>query len=313
MIPYSKPAEARYTLAMASLSAFLAVARAPFLLLPVTLIAVGTMAARLEAPVSWSRAILALAGLISLHMAVNIFNELSDMRRGIDLETTRTPFSGGSGALPAGLISMKTALVFGIVCSLAGLLVGIYFFRIFGLPMLILMVAGAGLVIGYTDLLARIGVGEIAAGLGLGGLPVIGAALVQHGYPGPAALAAAVPATLMTFNLLLLNEFPDEEADRRGGRRNLLLLFGRRVAARAYVLALCLTPLSLVGAILAGFLPPVSLLAAGPSLLLVRPAILLLRNPEDMPPLSSLAANVKWNLMTNTILALCLFVEQMPS
>ena len=32
------------------------------------------------------------------------------------------------------------------------------------------------------------------------------------------ALAAGVPAFLMTFNLLFLNEFPDEEADRAGGR-----------------------------------------------------------------------------------------------
>ncbi len=30
----------------------------------------------------------------------------------------------------------------------------------------------------------------------------------------PAAWSAALPAFLMTFNLLLLNEFPDEEADR---------------------------------------------------------------------------------------------------
>ena len=297
---------------MKSISAFLSVARAPFLLLPLTLIAVGTMAARLEAPVSWSRAILALVGLIALHMAVNIFNEISDMRRGIDLETKKTPFTGGSGALPEGLISQESALVFGIVCSLAGLLVGIYFLRLIGLPILILMIIGAILVIGYSDFLARIGIGEIAAGLGLGGLPVIGAALVQQGHLGPAAIAAAIPSSLMTFNLLLLNEFPDEEADRRGGRKNILILFGRSAGARIYVLAALLTPLAILGAILLGYLPPVSLLAMGPSLMLLRPSILLLRKPEEMPPLSSLAANVKWNLLSNTILALCLFIEKMP-
>jgi 1,4-dihydroxy-2-naphthoate octaprenyltransferase len=35
----------------------------------------------------------------------------------------------------------------------------------------------------------------------------------------------------MTFDLLLLNELPDEEADRAGGRRNLVLILGRRAAA----------------------------------------------------------------------------------
>ncbi len=297
---------------MASISSFLSVARAPFLLLPVTLIAVGSMAARLENPISWSRAGLALIGLIALHMAVNIFNEVSDMRRGIDLETQRTPFSGGSGTLPAGLISGKQALYFGIVCSLAGLLVGIYFFRLIGLPVLILMIVGAVLVIGYTDLFARIGFGEISAGLGLGGLPVLGAALIQHGHIGPSAIAAALPASLMTFNLLLLNEFPDEEADRHGGRVNLVILFGRPAAARIYLLAALLVPISILGAIFLQLLPPVSLLAMGPSLFLVRPASLLLRSPKEHPPLSSLAANVKWNLSTNTILALCLLIERIP-
>jgi 1,4-dihydroxy-2-naphthoate octaprenyltransferase len=43
--------------------------------------------------------VLALIGLVALHAAVNAFNEASDMRSGIDLQTTRTPFSGGSGSM----------------------------------------------------------------------------------------------------------------------------------------------------------------------------------------------------------------------
>jgi len=66
-----------------------------------------------------------------------------------------------------------------------------------GMALVPVMIVGAVCVLGYTDLLARIGWGEIAAGLGLGGLPVIGTALVQDGTLGQAAVAAAVPAALM--------------------------------------------------------------------------------------------------------------------
>jgi len=301
-----------YTSAMARIEAFLAVARAPFLLLPVTLIASGTMAARLDGEVSYIRALIALVGLIALHMAVNIFNEISDMKRGIDLETQKTPFSGGSGALPSGALKLSSAMVFGLVCTLIGAGVGVYFLLLIGREMLIIMIVGALCVLGYTDLLARIGIGEIAAGAGLGGLPVLGAALIQGHGISSASIAAAIPASLLTFDLLLLNEFPDEKADRKGGRRNLLLLFGRKSAGRIYVLAGIGVPVSLGISVLMGFLPTIALSAVLPSLFFLRPAVAVIRNPESDPPIPALAANVSWNLVTNTMIALALFVERMP-
>ena len=50
----------------------------------------------------------------------------------------------------------------------------------------------------------------------------------------------------MTFNLLLLNEFPDEKADRKGGRRHLVILLGRKGAAVVYAAAALATPLSIL-------------------------------------------------------------------
>jgi len=297
---------------MVRIDSFLSVARAPFLLLPVTLIAAGSMAARLEATILWWDSLIALVGLVALHMAVNIFNEVSDMRRGIDLETVKTPFSGGSGTLPAGGMSSSSALVFGIVCTLTGASTGAYFLWKIGMPMLILILTGAFLVLGYTDFLARIGFGEIAAGLGLGALPILGMSLIHVGRITPAAIAISIPAALMTFNLLLLNEFPDEAADRKGGRKNLLILFGRRAAAILYVGAGILVPFSLGLAIHKGILPPIVWVALAPSLFFLRPAIAVLKAPEKTPPIPALGANVSWNLLTNVLVAICLFVEKSP-
>jgi 1,4-dihydroxy-2-naphthoate octaprenyltransferase len=110
----------------------------------------------------------------------------------------------------------------------------------------------------------------------------------------------------MTFNLLLLNEFPDEEADRQGGRRNLVLLFGRRHAAWVYALAAVSVPLSLALAVALGALPAPALVAALPSLVLARPLRWALTHPNDPVPIPALGANVAWNLATNGVLAVAL-------
>jgi len=287
---------------------YASVARAPFLLLPPTLVAAGAAAAAWDGAFSWARTLLALIGLVALHMAVNILNEWSDMRTGIDLETERTPFSGGSGTLPAGRMGTKAALVFGLVCSGVGLTIGLWFLWKVGWFLLPIMLAGAVSVLTYTDVLARIGVGEIAAGFGLGAGPVVGAALVQGGGWSDAAAAASIPAFFMTFNLLLLNEFPDEKADRGGGRRNLVILLGRKTAAWIYVVAGIATPAALIVAVILGALPALCLVAVLPSLLLAKPVQWATSDPSEPVPIPALGANVVWNLTTNSLVALTLIV-----
>ena len=296
---------------MAGIKEYAGVARAPFLLLPPTLVAAGAAAAAWEGAFSWARTVLAVIGLVALHMAVNILNEWSDMRTGIDLETERTPFSGGSGTLPAGDMSLKNALVFGLVCSAVGLVIGLWFLWKVGWILLPIVVAGAVAVLTYTDVLARIGVGEMAAGFGLGAGPVIGAALVQGGGWSAAAAAASIPAFFMTFNLLFLNEFPDEKADRGGGRRNLVILLGRKPAAWIYAFAGLATPAALCVAVFLGVLPAFCLVATLPSLLLVKPVRWALSDPSKPVPIPALGANVVWNLATNTMVALTLIAAML--
>jgi 1,4-dihydroxy-2-naphthoate octaprenyltransferase len=295
-------------LLVASVKAFAGVARAPFLLLSITLVASGAAAAAFEGHFDWLRVVLALVGLVALHAAVDALNEWSDMRSGLDLETLRTPFSGGSGTLPAGGMSPATALAFGLTAAAVGLAIGVWFLTRVGSSLAPILVIGAVCVLLYTDVLARLGIGEFAAGLGLGNLPVMGTALVQDGTLGSAAVAASIPAFLMTFNLLLLNEFPDELADRAHGRRNLVILLGRRPAALIYAVAALLTPVSIVGAVVVSVLPPLSLAAVLPSLLLVKPLGWAFSDPSRDVPIPALGANVMWNLSTNSLLAISLVI-----
>ena len=293
---------------MTDVKTYAALARAPFLFLPVTLVICGAGAAAYEGTVYWGTTLLALVGLVAVHIAVNALNEWSDMRRGIDMMTVRTPFSGGSGTLPAGKAPVHAALRLGMFFAGVGLVIGLWFYYQIGAAFLPFLLFGAVFVMGYTDALARMGVGEVAAGLGLGGFAVSGVVIVQDGLLGWVGIAASVPAFLMTFNLLLLNEFPDEEADREGGRKNLVILFGRRAAALIYALAALLVPVWIVGSAVTGTFPLWALLGALPSLLLVKPLTWAFGNTGEKVPIPALGANVTWNLATNTLLGIGLFL-----
>ncbi len=288
---------------MRALSAYGGVSRVPFLSLSVTLAASGTAAAAWEGHFDTGHAILAAVALVALHIAVNVLNEVSDARTGIDAQTEPTPFSGGSKTIPSGRLSRRRALFYGLVWAAVGLAIGIWFLLRLGWIVLPFIVLGAVLVLSYSDVLARLMVGEVAAGLGLGALAVLGVATMQDGSVPQAAIAAALPAFFMTFNLLLLNEFPDEAADRAGGRRHLVIVLGRPGAAIVYTVAAVLTPLSILTAVFVGWLPWPALAAMLPSILLIGPLRWALRSPHEPVPVPALAANVMWILATNTALA----------
>lgn len=288
---------------MPSVAALVGISRGPFLALPIALVATATAAASCAGPWSPLYAGLALVGLLALHIAVDAINEAADAESGIDYETDRTPFSGGSGTIPAGLVSVRFAYGWGFGFAALGAAIGIYFLFEVGPALLPIFGLGALCVLGYTHWLLKVGVGEVFAGLGLGALPVLGGAMVHSGQIPREAIAAAVPAFFMTFNLLLLNEFPDADADQRGGRRHLVILLGRRPAAWAYLAAALGTPAALALFVAVGWLPPLCLLACAPTLLLL-PALRWARAaPQTTPPLPALASNVMWNLATHAVLA----------
>ncbi len=229
-------------------------------------------------------------------------NEYRDYQSGVDFETDPTPFSGGSGTLPAGELDPTAAKRLASVTAGIGALIGGYFLLRVGLVLVPIMVVGAVSVLFYTSHLSRYGAGELFAGLGLGGLPVLGTGLVQIGAITDAVAVASVPPTLLTFNLLLLNEFPDVEADRTGGRQNLIHRLGRPAAGWIYSLAGVGVPTSIVLGWLGGVLPVWALFGAIPSVLLVRPAMWALRAPRTDLPEDAQRANVLWILATNTAL-----------
>jgi len=57
---------------------------------------------------------LVFIGALSAHISVNALNEYFDFKSGLDFKTKRTPFSGGSGALPERPEKAYTGLITGL-------------------------------------------------------------------------------------------------------------------------------------------------------------------------------------------------------
>ena len=247
--------------------------------------------------------ILTLVGALLAHISVNVLNDYFDYRSGIDLAAKRTPFSGGSGILPAGLLKAQQVYLFGLVSLIGVGAIGIYFTIEYGWKILPLGVAGMLVVYLYTTHITRNPLlCAIAPGLGFGPLMVVGTYFTQTGeYSVTAGLASLVPGFLVS-NLLLLNQFPDVEADKVASRRHIPIAYGRRFSARVYAVLMAATYVSLAVAVGFRVLPLTALIGLLTLPLAVRTVMGALKNYDDMDKLMpSLGMNIQVILLTTLL------------
>ena len=240
---------------------WLLVIRAPFLTLPIVLAFLGTAVAWYDGYFHLGHALLAFFGLLLAHISVNVFNEYFDYRSGVDFATRRTPFSGGSGALPTGLVKPDQALWLAVGTLAAIIPIGIYFITVKGWLLLPLLIVAVLCIVLYTPFILKTGWPEWVPGVGLGILPVLGAYFVQTGTYTLPAFIASVPSGILVHNLLLLNEFPDVAADTKVGRRTMPIVMGKRGASIVYSALTVSVYVWIIGWVIAGVMPLFTLIA----------------------------------------------------
>ncbi len=149
----------------------------------------------------------------------------------------------------------------------------------------------------------------IVPGLGFGILMVMGTHYALTGtYTWTAFIASLVP-TFLVSNLLLLNQFPDVEADQSVGRRHYPIVLGRRASSVVYGLFLAGAYLAVGVGVALRLLPWTSLLALLTLVLSWKAFRGAFENAENIPALiPSMGMNVIINLATPVLLALGLFL-----
>jgi 1,4-dihydroxy-2-naphthoate octaprenyltransferase len=278
--------------------------RPQFLTLSIVLAFLGTTVAWYDSYFNLWHALLAGIGLVLTHASVNILNDYFDFRSGIDLAARRTPFSGGSGILPAELLSPRQVLWLGIVMLVLAVPVGIYFVIIRGWQLLPLLIVAAVFIVLYSPIILKRPWPEWAAGAGLGALPILGTYFAQTGAYTCTAAVACIPSAFLVHNLLLLNEFPDVEADMLASRKTVPISIGKNRAAIFYSAVAVALYLWIIGWVAARVMPVWTLLALLTLPLTIR-AINGARHHDDASKLMpAMAANVINVLLTQLLMGI---------
>ena len=240
----------------------IAVTRPRFLLLVPACVMAGIATASLEtAALRWLDIAIVMIGAVAAHMSVNALNEYQDFRSGLDLRTRRTPFSGGTGTLPAHPEAAPAALATGIICLAVAAAAGIYFTVVTGWKLWIPAAAGTLTIIFYTRVINRHPVlCLVAPGFGFGSCMVLGTHYVLAGTFAAAAWVISLIPFFLVSNLLLLNQFPDVEADRSIGRRHFPIVIGCRRSALIFIGFTEAAFLTIVAAVATGVFPAGALL-----------------------------------------------------
>ena len=205
--------------------------RAPFFAASAMLVVVGSAAAwRFGAPRDWAAFAFALVGVVALHAGANLANDYFDHVTGSDAANPcHNAFSGGSRVIQEGLIPARKILAASWMSFVVAAGCAAYLEAVRGgweIPVL----GCAGLALGFfytaPPRLSYLGLGEAAVFLAFGPLTTGGAYFVQAGRLEWAGFSCGVPVGLFVAAILVVNEFPDFDADKAAGKKTLIVRLG---------------------------------------------------------------------------------------
>jgi 1,4-dihydroxy-2-naphthoate octaprenyltransferase len=207
--------------------------------------------------------ILSLLGVMCLQTAANLVNEYADFRRGAD----ELKQAGQGMTIKNKVLSPNEVLAGAIATVIAGSLIGLFLLAQSGPYLWLIGVGGVLVAITYTAgpfPLAYNGLGEIAAGIFMGPMIVLGAYYVMQpnidAQKGVQLSLLAFPVMFSVANILHANNIRDIDADRAVNKRTLAVRFGLPIARLEYRVLMFLAYLSQLILIAITWMPITTLL-----------------------------------------------------
>ena len=206
--------------------------------------------------------LLAVFGVLFLHLSSNVFNDYFDVSDGTDeanndyFQPGGAAITGGSRAIELGIITLKKTKNVAITLLLASLtFAGLLFYNIsqvtgsFYNIYCALTIGVIGLFLGYfytgspLRLVSRRGLGEFAIFFAFGPLLTLGTGyaisnetITLFSSDFNILLSLGIPFGLLTTNILFINQFPDAESDSKTGKNHLVVTFEKRHLAGVILL-----------------------------------------------------------------------------
>jgi len=234
---------------------------------------------------------LAMLGALLAHAGANVFNDVHDAKNGTDACNTErvAPFTGGSRFIQEGILSLTTMAQLAAALFAAAALTGMTLLALTDWRLILLGAPGLIIAAAYSApplaLMSR-GMGEVAVGA-VWALIVAGSDFVIRRNFDADILWIAIPFGCQAMLILLANQLPDFVADQAVGKRNWLVRWGRQRAATFYKLIGGASYLLIIGGVLFGPLPFLTLVCLLALPLNMRAAGGIALNFADPPKLRS--------------------------
>ena len=210
--------------------------------------------------------VLAVLGVLLLHLTSNVFNDYFDVSDGTDegnneyFQPGGAAITGGSRAIELGIITLKKTKTVARGLLLTSLTMATFLFyniySVTGSTENIKSALGVGLLglfLGYfytarpLRLVSRRGLGELAVFLAFGPLLTLGSGFAISSETISLfssefyiLLSLGVPFGFLTTNILYINQFPDADSDVLTGKNHLVVTLGKKVARWGYFIFLSL-------------------------------------------------------------------------
>lgn len=200
---------------------------------------------------SWYWFLLSVAGVYAIEIGKNAANDLVDYVTGVDLHVSpenRTPFSGGKRAIVDGNLTLREAAAITVVALGVGGITGLYITFLREPALFWIGTSGLFFAAAYSlppFKLSYRGLGEFVVGITFGPLIVCGTFVVQTGFLSIEPLLVSLPIGFLIANVLFINQYPDYEADKLGGKRNWVVRLGKKKGLIIYLTLFALAFISL--------------------------------------------------------------------
>ena len=227
---------------MTSVLAFIRLSRPVFLLGGFVLYGLGAAVSRFDGiTLSLSRYLLGQIAITSAQLMTHYFNEVYDFAADSS-NRNRTFWSGGSGVLPTGQISVQTARA----AALAALAVSIIamiataFAMSFSAAIILhlVIIFGAWAYSAPPLRLLSTGGGELVAAVIVSGLTPAFAYALQSGSLNIGLIWIFIPLIAIQFAMLLIFDIPDRESDASADKRTAVVRWGVQRAGRIAIAAI---------------------------------------------------------------------------
>ena len=253
--------------------------------------------------------IMTFLGVISLHMSVDLLNDYWDSKKGIDNYTIRTKFSGGSGVIPNKLLDSRSVFLAGIIFLILGFMIGVYFVTVRGITILFILLFATTSVYFYSTRLVGFGLGELFVGI-KGVMIVLGSFFVQTGYIDSSAIFLGIIIGMLSSTVLIITSFPDFEADKKSGRRTIVIILGKRKTSQIFPLLVGLTYFMIIIAVIFSLLPPAVLFSLFSLPIALRGMTSLFENQNDLAKLVPIMYNIiLYSRITGSLLFVGIFFD----